>query len=109
MQAQVEAAINEVVSEPLEGGAVEAQGNVRRPVIPWPTTGTTPASEFTTPYFFTMAFPCLFPYGKGDFHINRMMACPTLQNWAEHLLWLEVCCPQCDHEEACPGTEPVLC
>ena len=42
VQAQVEAAINEVVSEPPEGEAVEAQGNVQRPVIPWPTTGTTP-------------------------------------------------------------------
>ena len=89
VQAQVEAAINEVVSEPPEGEAVEAQGNVQRPVIPWPTTGTTPASEFTTPYFFTMAFPCLFPYGKGDFHINRPMTCPTLHNWAEHLLWYQ--------------------
>ena len=89
VQAQVEAAINEVVSEPPEGEAVEAQGNVQRPVIPWPTTGTTPASEFTTPYFFTMAFPCLFPYGKGDFHINRPLTCPTLHNWAEHLLWYQ--------------------
>ncbi|CAH3158228.1 unnamed protein product [Porites lobata] len=108
VQAQVEAAINEVVSEPLEGEAGEAQRNVQRPVIPWPTTGTTPASEFTTPYFFTMAFPCLFPYGKGDFHINRPMTCPTLNNWAEHLLCLKVCCPQYDHEEACPGAEPQL-
>ena len=89
VQAQVEAAINEVVSEPREGEAGEAQRNVQRPVIPWPTTGTTPASEFTTPYFFTMAFPCLFPYGKGDFHINRPVTCPTLHNWAEHLLWYQ--------------------
>ncbi|XP_073238445.1 uncharacterized protein, partial [Porites lutea] len=36
-----------------------------------------------------MAFPCLFPYGKGDFHINRPMTCPTLHNWAEHLLWYQ--------------------
>ena len=89
MQVQVEAAIDEVVSEPLEGEAGEAQRNVQRPVIPWPTTGTTPASEFTTPYFFTMAFPCLFPHGKGDFHINRPVTCPTLHNWAEHLLWYQ--------------------
>ena len=89
VQAQVEAAINEVVSEPREGEAGEAQRNVQRPVIPWPTTGTTPASEFTTPYFFTMAFPCLFPYGKGDFHISRPVTCPTLHNWAEHLLWYQ--------------------
>ena len=62
---------------------------MQRPVIPWPTTGTTPASEFTTPYVFTMAFPCLFPYGKGDFHINHPVTCPTLHNWAEHLLWYQ--------------------
>jgi len=68
---------------------IELQSFVSReqPVIPWPSTDTTPASEFTTPYFFTMAFPCLFPYGKGDFHINRPMTCPTLHDWAEHLLW----------------------
>ena len=89
MQAQVEAAINEVVSEPQEGEAGEAQRNVQRPLIPWPTTGTTPAPEFTTPYFFTMAFPCLFPHGKGDFHINLPVRCPTLHNWAEHLLWYQ--------------------
>ena len=44
VQAQVEAAIKKVVSEPREGEAGEAQRNVQRPVIPWPTTGTTPAS-----------------------------------------------------------------
>ena len=89
VRAQVEAAINEVVSESREGEAGETQRNVQRPVIPWPTTSTTPASEFTTPYFFTMAFPCLFPYGKGDFHINRPVTCPTLHDWAEHLLWYQ--------------------
>ncbi|XP_073244950.1 uncharacterized protein [Porites lutea] len=36
-----------------------------------------------------MAFPCLFPYGKGDFHINRPVTCPTLHDWAEHLLWYQ--------------------
>ncbi|KAL9956688.1 hypothetical protein ACROYT_G038207 [Oculina patagonica] len=89
VQACVEAAINEVVSEPpeAEAEAVERQQGTERPVISWPSIGTTPASEFTTPYFFTMAFPCLFPYGKGDFHINRRITCPSLHDWAEHLLW----------------------
>ena len=36
-----------------------------------------------------MAFPCLFPYGKGDFHINRSITCPVLHEWAEHLLWYQ--------------------
>ena len=89
VQAHVEAAVNEVVSEPREVETEDAQRGVERPVIPWPTTDTTPASEFTTPYFFTMAFPCLFPYGKGDFHINRPVTCSALHDWAEHLLWYQ--------------------
>ena len=36
-----------------------------------------------------MALPCLFPYGKGDFHINRTVTCPSLHDWAEHLLWYQ--------------------
>ena len=36
-----------------------------------------------------MAFPCLFPYGKGDFHINRPVTCAALHDWAEHLLWYQ--------------------
>jgi len=67
VQAQVEAALNEVVSEPQEAETKGVQHGGERPVIPWPSTDKTPASEFTIPYFFTMAFPCLFPYGKGDF------------------------------------------
>ena len=74
VQAEVEAALNQ---------------GAERPVIPWSTTDTTPASEFTTPYFFTMVFPCLFPYGKGDYHINRPISCPALHEWAEHLLWYQ--------------------
>ena len=68
VQEHVEAAINEVVTEPQEAETEEAQ---QRPVIPRPSTDTTPASEFTTPFSLTTAFPCLFPYGQGDFHINR--------------------------------------
>ena len=86
---QVEAALNEVVSEPQEAQTEGFQQGREQPVIPWPNTGTTPASEFTTPYFFTMAFPCLFPYGRDDFHINRLITCPTLHDWAEHLLWYQ--------------------
>jgi len=89
VQAQVEAAINEVVSEPQEAETDGVQQGREQPVIPWPSTDTTPASEFTTPYFFTMAFPCLFPYAEGDFHINRPITCPTLHDWAEHLLWYQ--------------------
>ncbi|XP_068671144.1 uncharacterized protein, partial [Montipora foliosa] len=89
VQAEVEAALSRVVSEPREVETDQAQQGAERPVIPWPTTDTTPASEFTTPYFFTMVFPCLSPYGKGDYHINRPISCPALHEWAEHLLWYQ--------------------
>ena len=36
-----------------------------------------------------MAFPYLFPYGKGDFHINRTVTCRTLHDWVEPLLWYQ--------------------
>ena len=89
VQARVEAAINEVVSELREGEAGEALRKVQRPVMPLPNIGTTLTSEFTSPNIFTMAFPCLFPYEKGDFHVNRPVTCPTLHDWAEHLLWYQ--------------------
>ena len=34
--------------------------------IDWPTVGSEAFSEFKTPYLATMAFPTLFPDGKGD-------------------------------------------
>ena len=57
--------------------------------IPWPTCDNEPLSEFTTKYFFTLSFPCLFPYGHGDFHINRPRTCASMSEWAEHLMWYE--------------------
>jgi len=89
VQAQVEADLNEVVSEPQQPETEGVQQAREEPVIPWPSTDTTPASEFTTPYFFAMAFPCLFPYGKDDFHSNCPITCPILHDWAEHLLWYQ--------------------
>ena len=46
VQAQVEVATNEVVTELQEVETEEAQ---QRPVIPWLSTDMTPASELTTP------------------------------------------------------------
>ncbi len=57
--------------------------------IPWPTQNDQPLSEFTTRYFFTLSFPCLFPFGTGDFHINRVRTCDSMSDWAEHLMWYE--------------------
>ena len=72
-------------------GEVEetAQQPAAQPVIPWPTISTTPASELITPHFFTLSFPCVFPYGKGDFQINRQRTCPALHEWGDHLLWYQ--------------------
>ena len=55
--------------------------------IPWPTRDNMPVPEFTTITFFSQAFPTLFPYGKGDFNINRPRTCDSMADWAEHLLW----------------------
>ena len=57
--------------------------------IPWPTRDNVPLSEFVTKYFFTLGFPCLFPRGSGDFHINRPRALMSMSDWAEHLIWYE--------------------
>ncbi|XP_061185109.1 uncharacterized protein LOC133193155 [Saccostrea echinata] len=52
-----------------------------------PTRDNIPISEFTTKYFFTLAFPCLIPYGTGNFHVNRPRTCSSMTEWADHLLW----------------------
>ena len=57
--------------------------------IPWPTRGSVPLSEFTTQYFFSIPFPTVFPYDKGDFHINRPRTCTSMAAWADHIFWSE--------------------
>ena len=57
--------------------------------IPWPTRQNIPTSEFTTKFFFTLSFPALFPYGTGDFHVNRPRTIESMSDWAEHLLWYD--------------------
>ena len=82
---EVEGIVEKIVG-PNHGKVTESRKYV---TIPWPTNNNIPLSEFTTMYFFTMAFPCLFPYGSGDFHINRPRTCTSMAEWAEHLLWYE--------------------
>ena len=65
LQAHVQAAVNEVVSESREVETEDAQRGVERPAIPWPTTDTTPASEFTTHYFFHHGISLLVSLWKG--------------------------------------------
>ena len=80
---QVEKVIEEVVG-PDHG---EVTINRKTVTIPWPSRGGVPVSEFTTRNFFTLAFPCLFPTGMGDFYLNRQRTCTSMADWADHLLW----------------------
>ena len=80
---QIEDLVHDIVENPGEV-TQDKRGTV---IIPWPTQGNDPISEFTTKYFFTLAFPCLFPFASGDFHMNRPQTCESLPKWADHLLW----------------------
>lgn len=59
----------------------------KTPILPCPSRGETPISEYTTKHFFTLAFPSLFPYSSGDFFDNRPVTCFSMSEWADHLLW----------------------
>ena len=77
VQAEVEAALNQVVSEPREVETDQAQQGAERPVIPWPTTDTTPASEFTTPQWcFLACFPMerVITTSTVQFHVLHSMS-----------------------------------
>ena len=80
--------VQHVVNEITDNGSVsrDRRGNI---TIPWPTRDNNPVSEFTTHYFFTMAFPALFPDAKADFHSNRPRTCQSMTEWADHLLWFK--------------------
>ena len=82
---EVQDVVDDVVGgERRHNVTINLRGTV---TIPWPTRDNIPLSEFTTQHFFTLAFPSLFPYGTGDFHINRERTCLSFSDWAEHLLW----------------------
>ena len=83
IQKQVENVVNEVVGD--DHGKVTAKGN--NITIPWPTRQNEPISEFSTNHFFTLAFPTLFPFGTGDYRMNRPRTCESMADWANHLLW----------------------
>lgn len=79
--------VEKVVQEVIGPNHGPVTSNRKTVTIPWPTRNNAPLSEFTTKYFFSLAFPCLFPYGTGDFHINRPRTCASMSDWAEHLIW----------------------
>lgn len=58
--------VQNIVSDVL-GNSSSSNASVRQDkkevlTLPWPTRGSNPLSEFSTQYFFTLAFPCLFPF-----------------------------------------------
>ena len=55
------------------------------PKVNFPTRGTEAVSEYE-PYYFTKAFPHLFPDGKGDITVPRKGKTPKISDWAKHLL-----------------------
>ena len=78
LRKKVEHVVNEVIGE--DHGIV---------TIPGPTRQNIPISEFTTQYFFTLAFPALFPFVIGDFHINRPRTDDAVSDWAGYILWYD--------------------
>ncbi|CAC5402976.1 unnamed protein product [Mytilus coruscus] len=83
---KVEDIVSDVVGQAHGDVTINKKGTI---TLPWPTRENTPVSEFTTHHFFTLAFPCLFPYGTGDFYMNRPRTVSSMCDWAEHLLWYD--------------------
>jgi hypothetical protein len=78
---KVENIVNAVTGEDHGGVIVNKKGTV---TIPWPTRQNIPIPEFTTRYLSTLSFPVLFPFGTGDFHINRPITVEFVSDWAGH-------------------------
>ncbi|CAC5388042.1 unnamed protein product [Mytilus coruscus] len=83
---KVEDIVSDVVGQAHGDVTINKKGTI---TLPWPTRENIPVSEFTTHHFFTLAFPCLFPYGTGDFYMNRPRTVSSMCDWAEHLLWYD--------------------
>jgi hypothetical protein len=78
------------IKESIENESINITVNKKGQVcIPWPTRKNEAMSVFTTRQFFSLAFRCLFPYGNGDFHLNRARTCTSLSDWANHLIWFK--------------------
>ena len=52
----------------------------------WPAINNVPINEFHTPYFATMSFPTLFPYGTGDPTYPRRQHPVSLTDGFKHLI-----------------------
>ncbi|KAK3907153.1 ATP-dependent DNA helicase [Frankliniella fusca] len=51
----------------------------------WPSLGTTPINEFSSPGYISLCFPHLFPYGKADYTIARPYKV-NLSDYIHHLM-----------------------
>lgn len=82
--------INKIVKDVIGENHGKVSVNKKKTVtLPWPTRNKKPVSEFTTQYFFTLSSPSLFPYGTGDFFVNRQRTVTSMEDWAEYLLWYD--------------------
>ena len=76
---------------PEQSDPGEAEGN-RVYWVTLPDLCVNIREDITTKYFFTLVFPCLFPQGSCDFHINRPRTLMSMSDWAEHLIWYKDGC-----------------
>ena len=53
--------------------------------IQWPTVSNEPLNEYQTPFLATMAFPTLFPDGKGDPTNQALLRDVPLHERIKHL------------------------
>lgn len=58
------ARVHLILSGPGESEAKNITHRIPIPIIPWPTRSASPASEFTSPYFFCHGFSLLVPNWK---------------------------------------------
>lgn len=64
----------------------EIQNELGSEKINWPSIETEPLNEYTTPFLATMAFPTLFPDGKGDPTNPSIQRDVTFSSRIQHLL-----------------------
>ena len=51
---------------PLSLDEMKEKDQIRAAIVPWPSSSTAPLSETKIKFIAAMAFPTLFPYGRGD-------------------------------------------
>ena len=64
----------------------EIQEEIAKKILDWPSIQNKPFNEYTTPFLATMAFPTLFPDGKGDPTNPSLNRCVPFCQSVKHLL-----------------------